>query len=153
MDERRFSARDFGSHRTAGQLVRQVFILAGVSTHIDIPHPDAPHVGTILWLLAVAGAHFVTTYQGAEYKCIVDGPGSPRAYPLEASPVSADFAWWPIGRECEWPTATGETVVVYTDNWTGTVIVYGIGAVAALGGLVALAPARRRDNADRLKSS
>ena len=105
-------------------------------------------LGVVMWLIGAAGTHFVTNYQGAEYNCLVAGPSSPLAYPLEASPVSAGFSWWPVGRECEWHTATGDTVVVRTDDWTATVVLHGIGAIALMGGLLAVWPARRRDTAE-----
>jgi hypothetical protein len=98
-------------------------------------------IGGALWPV-VAGALFVlSTYHGAGYNCIVAGPWSDRAYPGEASPVSAGFSWWPAGRVCEWPTADANvTVIVYSDSWVGTSVLVALAAIVALGAVMAVVP-------------
>jgi hypothetical protein len=99
-------------------------------------------IAAALWLIVVTGAALIAEYQGAEYKCIVDGPHDPRAYPLEAGPVSAGFIMWPMGRECVWPTANGGTVVAQTDDWVPTIAMVCFSAIGLWGAAIAVVPAR-----------
>jgi len=102
-------------------------------------------IAGMVWLLVVGGAAFLAEYQGAEYKCSVEGPYVVRAFPSEVGPVSGGFTLWPLGRECEWPTEReGETVVARGDYWAGTValIALGVTSVAGLGLGIAAAVGR-----------
>jgi len=84
-----------------------------------------------------------SVYQGATYKCIVDGPASPDAEVSERSDVvEGSAALWPLGRACEWARADGAgRVTTYSGNWPFTLTALGL----ALGGItVAILPATRR---------
>jgi hypothetical protein len=94
----------------------------------------------VVWTLLVAGSAFVATYQGAEYRCIVEGPHHPLTASPEVSPVSAGFSVWPMGRQCEWPTVDGTTVLAQSDDWGLTTGMLGLGAVSVLSLAVALMP-------------
>jgi hypothetical protein len=105
-------------------------------------------IGTAVWFLVVAAVHLTSSYQGADYRCSVAGPWSSVASASEASFARGDFSWWPIGRVCEWHMANGDIDVVRTADWGGTVLVYGIAAVAVWGAVLAVWPARRRDTTE-----
>lgn len=94
-------------------------------------------------LLLGAGQIGTSVYQGATYKCIVDGPASPDAEVSERSDVvKGSAALWPLGRACEWARADGEgTVTTYSGNWPFTLAAL----VLTLGGITfAVLPATRR---------
>ena len=82
-------------------------------------------------------------WQGATYRCLVDGPTSRLAEVSErAGVVSGSASVWPLGRECEWALAdeTG-TVTTHSGSWSVTLITFAIGA----GGLtLVVAPAVAR---------
>jgi hypothetical protein len=95
-------------------------------------------IGGVLWLLTVAFASLAASHGGG---CMVSGPYHAEAYPPEAGPVSERFTMWPMGRECEWPTAGSGTVVAQPD-WSGTIAVSIVGGVAVVGLMIALVPLR-----------
>jgi hypothetical protein len=100
--------------------------------------------------LATLGISFaVASYQGLDYKCIVEGPFSPVAAIGEASGVvTGQFGLWPLGRECEWLRADGEgTVVANSGDWTGTFAI-GVSVGIVVAGMLLIA---RRPVAPRLR--
>ncbi|ROP50168.1 MULTISPECIES: hypothetical protein [unclassified Rathayibacter] len=101
----------------------------------------------VVGLLFGAGQIWVSQYQGATYKCMVDGPFSPDAEVSERSGiVVGSAALWPLGRACAWARADGEgTVTTYSGRWPRTLAALGL----TLGGLaLAVAPAKRRGQPD-----
>lgn len=94
-------------------------------------------------LLLGAGQIGASVYQGATYRCIVDGPASPGAEVSERSyVVEGSAALAPLGRACEWTRADGAgTVTTYSGNWLSTLAALGL----TLGGITfAILPATRR---------
>ncbi|MGO4103969.1 hypothetical protein AB4Y63_08450 [Leifsonia sp. YAF41] len=91
-------------------------------------------IAGLLTALGITFFSFVAAvYQGADYKCLVDGPHSPLAEISERPGiVTGNFTAWPMGRECTWLRADGVgTVTVDSGNWVAT-------GLAASGMLVAL---------------
>ena len=96
----------------------------------------------VVGLLFGAGQVWVSQYQGATYKCMVDGPFPPDAEVSERSGiVEGSAALWPLGRACEWARADGEgTVATYSGPWPLTLAALGL----IVGGLLLAAlPAAR----------
>ena len=98
-------------------------------------------------LLLGAGQIGADVYQGATYKCIVDGPASPNPEVSERSDVvEGSAALWPLGRACEWARADGAgTVTTYSGNWPSMLAALGL----AIGGItVAILTVTRRPPTD-----
>ncbi len=96
----------------------------------------------VVGLLFGMGQVGVGMYQGATYKCIVEGPFSPDAEVSERSDVvGGSAALWPLGRACEWARADGAgTVTTHSGRWPLTLAALGL----TIGGLtLAALPATR----------
>jgi hypothetical protein len=94
-------------------------------------------------LLFAAGQVGVDVYQGATYKCLVDGPSSPEANNSGmGNEVVGSASLWPLGRACERPRADGTgTVTTYSGSWPLTLSTLGL----TVGGLaLAVSPTRQR---------
>jgi hypothetical protein len=96
-----------------------------------------------LWFVA-------STYQGLDYKCLVEGPYSPLAVVSEASGiVTGRFGHWPLGRECEWLRADGAgTIVAQSNNWTGSVELLASTGIALSGTYLAVCGSVRPQHRD-----
>jgi hypothetical protein len=83
-------------------------------------------------------------YQGADYKCLVEGPNSPLAEISERPGlVTGSFSLWPLGRDCTWQRADGMgTVTVDSGNWVATGFAASAALLALVGAGLAAAPGR-----------
>lgn len=98
----------------------------------------------VIGLLFGAGQVGVSQYQGATYKCQVEGPFSPDAEVSERPDlVEGSASLWPVGRACEWARADGTgTVTTHYGTWELTLIAWGL----TVGGLaLAVTPTKRRE--------
>jgi len=80
------------------------------------------------------------TQRQPSYTCIVGPTSSQTQGELlgpEAGPAEAAWQWWPMGTACSWETNLG--IERFAPDWTLT----SFAGVTALGGIIAIATARR----------
>jgi hypothetical protein len=101
----------------------------------------------IVWALGAGSAMIIANQGGAHVACARSGPWQVEGSITDAAPVDASFSWWPVGRECEWPTTDGSTALVVQDeSWTATYTLLALGAISLSGIVVTLLPARKLDD-------
>jgi hypothetical protein len=113
-------------------------------------------VGVVGLIASVTLTGLAASYQGFDYKCLVEGPfreSPPFVLISEAAEVRGYFSIWPLGRACEWERADGLGFITAGPSWVPTLIALAFLALAGIGRTALTIDARRRVRAAAEESS